>query len=349
MGCVRAAALRTGLVLGAVLLTLLLAEVVLRVATPKEFLGARQPFGLTFLAWNPFRGEYLIAGHEQPWLSINRAGLRGPELDPTRDHQIVCLGDSSTFGLWVEGKAQERVLHLDSYPAALGSLLATGGYDEWQVVNAGVPGSHAAHSLRILRREILPIEPEIVTLRVGVNDHAPQKRPWQDDPKAPWLRHLFYTFSDWKLLHLGLTSQFQLSPSGPRRRMVPIDAFRRALEAIVAESRQHDFRLLLIDYPLRPPLATDPVAKRIAALFGHEEVANFYRIHALYQEAVRSVAHANNIPLLITAPALNDTDTSGFTDDNVHPDASGMEDTAELIYAELIDRGWLRGGEPGAR
>lgn len=346
MGRARETLSKAGLALGAVIVTLLLAEGALRVALPDRLSGARVDLGIPFLRWDAFRGVYLAAGAVHEGVSINGAGRRGPELDPAVANRIVCMGDSSTFGLWIEH--EPRAVHWDSYPEHLRELLDAAGRDDWQVVNAGVPGSFASHSLRILRRDILPLEPSIVTLRVGMNDHAAFKMAWIEDPEPIAARRLFYAFGGSRLLHLAIQTLFRLTKDQPGNgpnvpRVQSLDVFRRNLLAFAEESREHGFRLLLIDYPLRPPRGKDDADARAAAwLYATgKDLRNFYGIHARYQQVVREVSRTADIPLLVTAPALLSPDSPGFSGDVVHPDARGMERTAELLYQALERRGWL--------
>ena len=345
MSRARATLSNAGLALAAVLVTLLLAEAALRLAGPDSFAGLRRDFGLPFLMWDGFRGNFLAAGVVHAEVSINREGHRGPELDPNRAKRIVCLGDSSTFGLWVERDPMK--VHYDNYPDDLRALLEKAGRSDWQVVNAGVPGPHASHSLRTLRREILSLEPSIVTLRVGMNDHAARVLAWIEDPDSPAARRLLYALGKFRLFQLGIEAHFQMTGGpirqGPRApRIQNLDTFRHNLEAVAEESRRHDFRLLLIDYPLRPARSDDEEARLTAALYGAgKDLRSFYRIHARYQEVVREVARRTGVPLLVTAPHLLDPEQLGFSDDVVHPNSYGMKRTAELLYTELEERGWL--------
>ena len=64
---------------------------------------------------------------QQVKVSINAAGLRGRELDPSAN-KIIAIGDSYTFGVYVGDD--------ETYPAVLERLVA-GRSSGWQVINAG--------------------------------------------------------------------------------------------------------------------------------------------------------------------------------------------------------------------
>ena len=90
----------------------------------------------------------------------------GPGAGPV----ILCLGDSTTFGTWREGTFG---LRFDtSYPAELERLLHERGWTGVDVVNGGVMGYTTAHALRLLLTTLRSLEPDVVTIRLGNNDHT---------------------------------------------------------------------------------------------------------------------------------------------------------------------------------
>lgn len=330
-----------GLGVAVFLLTLVGLECGLRLFAPESLLRPQTPLQLEFLQWNPFRGSYLAAGFERPGVPINADGRRGAPLDPTRPRKIVCLGDSSTFGVWKAG-GEGGETRFDNYPEILQASLDARGYSDWEVVNAGVPGSHAGHSLRILRRDILKLDPEIVTLRIGANDHARELLPWVDDPANPLVRKIFYALGRLRLFMLAIEVEHRLTVNPETAdRVMPPAALRRALDAFIEESRRYGFHLLLIDYPLRMADASDKTARQTAWFYGERSVPAFAAVHESYQEIVEDVARSADVPLLVTAPTLHDPDAPGFRGDLIHPNATGMKQTAGLLFEALQSRGWL--------
>jgi lysophospholipase L1-like esterase/tetratricopeptide (TPR) repeat protein len=151
-----------GLLLGAVEAALRLAE---REPTLEEATAAairlRVPDG-KLTVWDPdlyyrLRPGPLLAGH----YPINAQGYRGPEFEraaPPGTLRIVCLGDSSTFGLTVADE--------DTWPAQLQRILA-GLYEgsrRVEVVNVGVIGYSTEQNRRQLVRDVLPLRPDAVVL-----------------------------------------------------------------------------------------------------------------------------------------------------------------------------------------
>jgi lysophospholipase L1-like esterase len=97
--------------------------------------------------------------------NVNRRGFRGRDFTdaPASDTlRVVCLGDSSTFGLNVEDG--------DTYPRQLERILRRRHGDmAFEVINAGVPGYNSSDG-RALLGEALAWKPAAVTIAYGVND-----------------------------------------------------------------------------------------------------------------------------------------------------------------------------------
>lgn len=86
--------------------------------------------------------------------------------------RIVCLGDSSTFGMNVEQD--------DAYPQVLGSLLEAAYPGRFEVWNMAVPGYSSRQGVELLEREVLDYEPDVVTFAFGTNDRF-WRRPLSDE------------------------------------------------------------------------------------------------------------------------------------------------------------------------
>jgi hypothetical protein len=157
-------------VLLAVILTLGVAEGIVRLFVPHEFvsplvhvwdkhLGLRQLAGAKGMIITPeFRTK----------VSINSKGLRDADhayAKPPGVHRLLCLGDSFTFGYGVD--------EAETFPRQLEKLLNAGSSVavRWEVINAGVPGTGTAHQLAYFNLEGHKYEPDFVLLCIcGTND-----------------------------------------------------------------------------------------------------------------------------------------------------------------------------------
>ena len=328
---------------------LVVTEAVLRIPMGHRLFSTHGVLGLEFLAWDAFHGLDLVASTSALGVGVNSLGHRGAELDPARPRRIVTMGDSSTFGVWVErppGGVGESISHFDSYPAELQVLLDESGHEDWQVINTGVPGSHSSHSMRILLGEVLELEPDIVTLRVGANEHAVPDTRWIGDPKSPYWRKLFYLLGDLRTFQAGLAIFERLTAEQEAGFHISLQQFADDLAEFARLGRERGFHLVLLDYPLGPASAYASNSGEIALFYGEPNLDSMYRTHALYQRTLRSVAEREGVALLITAPVLEGSATPSFGSSFMHPNATGMGITAELLYDYFASAGWLDKAPP---
>ena len=86
------------------------------------------------------------------WLT----GCNAPEPVTLSGENIICFGDSLTFGT---GAPRDK-----SYPARLSEMIGK------PVINAGVPGDTTATALLRLERDVLSQSPRMVLITLGGND-----------------------------------------------------------------------------------------------------------------------------------------------------------------------------------
>lgn len=80
-------------------------------------------------------------------------------------YKIVCIGDSSTFGLGAENR------QIYNYPNQLQQLLDESiSNKKFQVINLGVPGANSSQVVHRLRNNILEYKPDLVIIMIGMND-----------------------------------------------------------------------------------------------------------------------------------------------------------------------------------
>lgn len=101
------------------------------------------------------------------YVSTNSLGLRGGELTIEKSknaYRVICLGDSITFG---HGVAAE-----DCFCALLERRLRKADPSRtYEVINAGVPGYEAKQCLRMLRRDLMRLEPDLLIVCLSTNDN----------------------------------------------------------------------------------------------------------------------------------------------------------------------------------
>jgi lysophospholipase L1-like esterase len=186
----------------ALLLLFALAEIVLRLgSSPVESLDVfvRAPLVLNdFTDGNHvriFEGDALLLWRLKPnlrrvvWdftpVSTSAAHLRadGPlGAKPKGAVRIVCLGDSVTFGYRVPlvfPTAPDSYNRSEGpYPVLLErQLRAANRGRAVEVVNMAVPGYSSRQALAWLRRDIVRLAPDVVTICLGWNDVSPREAP----------------------------------------------------------------------------------------------------------------------------------------------------------------------------
>ncbi|MGE0254670.1 MAG: SGNH/GDSL hydrolase family protein [Alphaproteobacteria bacterium] len=163
-------------------LGLVLVEAGLRVAD-----WSRPPFYLydidTGTSHRP-RAEGWYVEENAVRVSINRDGLRGPEIareKPAATYRIAVLGDSFAEGFQVT--FEERFSHVAE--VALAGCAAAPGRVE--IINFGVSGYGQARELLMLRHKAAAYAPDLVlVLFHGGNDFGNNMKAWEQNPFNPY-------------------------------------------------------------------------------------------------------------------------------------------------------------------
>lgn len=120
-------------------------------------------------SYHRYLGFYLTPNYVNGKNRHNALGYRGDEITmpkPEGEYRIVCIGGSTTYTSAVEDYHQ-------SYPDVLEAQLKQRGYQNVNVINAGVPGWSSWESLINFQFRILDIEPDMIVVYHGLNDiHA---------------------------------------------------------------------------------------------------------------------------------------------------------------------------------
>jgi lysophospholipase L1-like esterase len=314
----------------------------------------RAPRLLPGYAWmrsDTILGHRNIPGYRgRQGFTIDALGLRGPGVTvpkPPGTVRILCLGDSTTFGTWREGTLG---LRFDtSYPAELERLLHERGWTNVEVVNGGVMGYTTAHALRLLLTTLRSLEPDVVTIRLGNNDHTLLgAQPWWISSATPYalLRTLPAWSFEWQVVRLGVDAwQRETAPPLPPSPVykVSLAELERNYVRLFETARRMGARPLVLDFPYRPidqgPWRGEPLPNGSTEARSLEEL---HAIHARYQAVVLRVAEAHDVPVVATAAALRSAPVRTFTDfDNSHPNADGLRIIGSELATALARLHWL--------
>ena len=343
-------------------LTLLLAEVTARVLVATQWTDDKIE-GLTRLL--PARGRYasdpslpyvLAPGLTALDRNTNSRGWRGPEFDAAKRPgvtRIVCIGASTTYG-W-------DVLWEHTWPARLQAMLSEGD-DEFEVLNAGVPGYVSTEVVEHFQRHVLPTDPDVVVFYGGRNDVFPQgynrysadythyrRRDYSIEQansahkRLFAVSHLAMVLCTWRGDRFGWSSINHNPVHGSlRRENRPTpeeftrnigergrgDTFTAQLNHLTELCAARGAELVLVQIPVRPDmLATGSLDHddRFKAPFGEQVTRN--------NAAVRRVAELHGLPLIDATALTQDADL--FMDD-CHMTADGHYRFAQLAARAIL-------------
>jgi lysophospholipase L1-like esterase len=157
--------------------SVLVAELAVRLARPQAVMLVSQ--GL-YIPDDPpgryrlqpgFRGTVTNRVEFDTEVSINQAGMRGPEIGPASPGgvRILALGDSFIFGIGAEQG--------EAFPARLEEILRKSGVPA-QVLNAGAPGFSVPEEVAWFERWGRSLDPDVVVIAVftgnDLQDAAPE-------------------------------------------------------------------------------------------------------------------------------------------------------------------------------
>lgn len=299
----------------------------------------------------------MLRGRERN-ASINRWGFRGAEVGqqkPSGTIRIAALGDSTTFALEAPDDASVWVARL------VERLNAVSNGARFDAINAAVPGYTLQMSCDRLRRDVEPLDPDVVIVLQTATDIAAHSRRQfrvvlDHDPASTSLSK---TLQEHSLL-VNLVRQNTapwLARWMPQRRYDRLDErgldeFRRRLTELVERVRDRSRRVVLCTTPrsFGDPSATDDQYALAATALANNpslSLAGLNDAYDRYNDAVRRVAQETSAALVDLA-ALIPKDGSSFVD-ATHLSDAGHVRVAELIADRLLAeplRGALAGTTP---
>lgn len=308
---------------------------------PKEF------------AWtpHPYLVYYPTPNYKKGQTSHNSLSYRNDEISlekPSNVYRIVALGGSSTYDVRIEDNKK-------TFTAQLEKLLKEEyGYQNVEVINAGVPGYNSWEILVNLEFRVLDLDPDLVIIYEGTNDvHARMVVPASyrgDDsgrrqswhvPLVPLWEHSTFlrilgrmmnftrqvsvddftsspTFLSWPYEYR--LSENDVSPAELLEKNPPI-YFQRNLENMIAISKEHGIELLFSTWAYSPYL--NDYASKDYYQQGFQE----------NNEVVKEVANRHHIPLFDFAAVM--PQDAKYWADGRHVNELGALEKATL-FAEFI-------------
>lgn len=294
------------------------------------------------LFWRLRAGAPDIGSEGRPWYT-SESGFRGPAVVKERRPgtlRVVCMGDSSTYGVGIPLE--------QTYVSILGRSLEYQLKQPVEMVNAGCPGYSSYQGLKLLESDVLPLRPDVVTLFFGAwNDFTPAIG---GDDEAKGARGRLPAWTDRALvaaehsrLYMLLAHGYELLAGNttdarfglrsldeylkgfaagrpPEGERVPPDKFAANLRRMIRLARERGTLPVLVS----PPLS--------------QESQREHPVFSLYRDAVHDVGATEKV-LLVPASedlAAREKDREDIFLDPIHPNVHGHEIIAALATQRLV-------------
>jgi lysophospholipase L1-like esterase len=282
-----------GLLLFSTFLTFFLLEIMARLwlnyaATPDQYdrFVLFTSIDAQDYAWtpHPYLAYYPTSNYQKGLTSHNSLGYRNDEFPlekPDGVYRIVALGGSSTYDVSIKDNQQTFTAQLEK------QLKEEYGYQNVQVINAGVPGYNSWEILGNLEFRVLDLDPDIVIIYENTNDvHARLVEPsayrgddlgrrqaWQVPHVSLWEHSALLrivsralnitrqvsvddfasapTYVSWPFE--SRLEEFNLDPEEILKENPPI-YFRRNLENMIAIAKEHNVQIMFSTWAYSPYL-----------------------------------------------------------------------------------------------
>lgn len=290
-----------------------------------------------FMAEDPSLMWFPKPNYSFKLIKTNSRGFRDKERTVKKDSnvfRILCLGDSSTFGLYVPRDKTYHALLEERLNREFGRAGT-----KFEVINAGVTGYTSYQGLRLYKQKGYLYEPDIVTSYFGVNDHKKDfflsdKQIIPDNVissiKADMEKNLLMKLDSYKILRkfiIKLSFKYRENTGETVLRVSPEDYRKNILELNIL-CRKNGSELLLI---------SPPVNKK------REDGLNHYSRMAVLLEELEDISKKYNIPLIKIPEMTEGPSVASFYIDSVHPNISGHEIIMERLYHYLVNNKLLPG------
>lgn len=275
----------------------------------------------------------------------------------TKEHIILCIGDSFTYGINV--KPEEK------YPKILEKLLNGQNLAEkYTVINLGRPGASSGYAAASLEKWLKHFEPEIILILTGwnCNDYDFAKYSIRKNNKKEFEKIRFYLFINrfrvYRLVKYILArfkgiSYEAVYPEVTSMRLYNFSDYQKIclenLTKICEIIKRHNVRTVLLNYPQAPPPANLYTGiEYYHYIFGNTAIkeTDYLLKKREGKNAVNSiieyVAASCSIPYVNNAEIFNKNRNKNlFLKGDHHPNAGGNSLIAETVYEKLVEEKFI--------
>ncbi|MBN2120935.1 MAG: hypothetical protein JW734_07790 [Candidatus Omnitrophica bacterium] len=323
---------RVTLVLGSLLFTLVLAEIILRAVDFEcDFYPSKVQFG-----WpNPVMLEHLYEVDRQLlWVSKDYSA----KIDAWRGKEpsIVFMGCSCT--------------EVGSYDKLLKKIIDTKHPgNNFTYVNVGVGGWSSYQGLQQLKRDVVSMKPKVITIYYGWNDHwhnfgIEDKDIGRFNLENQILAAKLSRLRTWQLVNSFIFELKQLGSKKKLRRSerVALADFVSNIYDMVQIARENDIVPVLITAPSSHVKGREPNYLSLRCL---DNLGDLIPLHYRYIQAVRKVVNEYDVELIDLAlefSKLPQADLNNlFLQDGIHLTDEGSKRVAGLMYEYFVNSGLI--------
>lgn len=315
-----------------------------------------------------FRGlPYVNYGLNPAHNDVNSEGYRGAEVavpKPDGLFRVVALGGSTTYGIYLTAE--------EAYPAQLQAILRDEyGYEQVEVVNAGVPGYKTWENFLSFALQILDLEPDLIIIYQGFNDVAARMAApedydglnsatagiWNFDQESLPVSALYRLIAirqGWMTDPREMGATFDRVPGQQECEFVPVGEdfkcanlaqtpddllddnppvyFERNLRSMIAVAQANDVAVLLSTFGYSPHEFDHPGGEIMTTEFRQAGVDEHNRI-------IRQVGAEMDVPVYDVMAALPDNPALWI--DGLHYSAVGTRWLARRYAAFIAEEGYL--------
>ena len=273
-------------------------------------------------------------------IRINAAGFRGPEIAPDKDgrFRIVALGESQTFGPTLrdgEKPWPELLQALFARHASCGRTI--------EVVNAGTEAYTLEDNLVRMRRDILPLKPDLIVSTHGMNGLLALGLRQEAEPNEPGVRPRASALIGRAVLTIERAAHDWRTRSAPRLVAPPPLSDEALLNSRYAEAYR---KLIALGRNSGVPVALATASMAVNES-SPREVKDFYgavfkpiddiiAANAAHNRMVRLLAKENGAPLIDMTAGVDGVWDDDLFLDIVHFTEKGNERVAEGMFEALL-------------
>jgi lysophospholipase L1-like esterase len=276
-----------------------------------------------------------VAAFFDATIRINNLGFRGPDIEFYKGdrYRVFALGESPTFGATI--RRDDR-----AWPEVLGELVQSRLQcaRPIEVINAGTGGYHLQHNIESLRRNIIPLKPDLVLsyhgsngarfVELGADTSEPASAPQRTGGPSALINEAIYRYRlyRWRKTPAAVASFSEES--------ILQSSYAELYRQLIRLGRANNFQVVLSTFSMAVTQSSP------------REVMDFYSMTfsgdglaarmAAHNRIVEKIAAEQHVPFIDTTPNLDGKWDDDLFLDPIHLTQKGSEILANTMFAGLV-------------